>query len=173
MSQSTLGLVFLSHGTLECRDIDFTRKFYEQFMGFEVVQTSDISIWFRLGGAHTYACIQTARKDVMGLFGHNGVDVESDERVDECHRLVTRDAELWKLHKISKPRVQHGTYSFYFWDADDNCWEILSNPEGGYSWMFKRGDQAGRGHQAREFARPTLSDGTDAPSPIYPPRSRP
>jgi hypothetical protein len=26
--------------------------------------------------------------------------------VDEAHRLVVRDAEKWKLHKISKPAVR-------------------------------------------------------------------
>ena len=159
MAQSTLNIRFISHGTLECRELAFTRKFYEEFLGFEVVQTSDVSIWCRLGGQHTYACIETgSRKGVMGMFGHNGLDVESDERVDECHRLVVRDSEIWKLHKVSKPRLQHGAYSFYFWDADDNCWEILSNPPGGYSWMFERGDQTGRGHTSKEFQRPKLTN---------------
>jgi len=65
-----------------------------------------------------------------------------------------RDADIWKLHKISKPMVQHGTYSFYFWDADDNSWEILANPAGGYTWMFERGDQEGTGHMSRRFERP-------------------
>ena len=36
---------------------------------------------------------------------------------------------------------------------DDNCWEILSNPRGGYSWLFERGDQDGKGHQARDYDR--------------------
>jgi hypothetical protein len=56
--------------------------------------------------------------------------------------------------QFHKPAVQHGTYSFYFWDADDNAWEILANPEGGYSWMFERGDQEGLGHLSRRFDRP-------------------
>ena len=29
--------------------------------------------------------------------------------------------------------VQHGTHSFHFWDMDENCWAILSNPKGGCS----------------------------------------
>lgn len=161
MVEPTVKLKFLSHGTLECRDLAFTRKFYEEFLGFEVVQTSDVSIWLRLGGAHSYACIQTGRKDAMGMFGHNGIDVETDEQVDEVHRLVVRDAAIWKLHKITKPRLQHGAYSFYFWDADDNCWEILSNPPGGYTWMFERGDQTGRGHLNKDFERPTLTKGEE------------
>ena len=150
----TLNLKFLSHGTLECRDINFTRKFYEEFFGFETVLTSKISIWCRLGGQHVYVCVQTPEKGKMDFYGHNGIDVSSDAEVDEAYRLVLRDAEKWGLHEVTKPTVQHGSYSFYFWDRDDNCWEILSNPEGGYSWMFERGDQEGMGHLKKSFARP-------------------
>jgi hypothetical protein len=44
-----------------------------------------------------------------------------------------------------------GTYSFLFWDADENAWEILSNPKGGYTWIFEQGDLAGRGHFEKGF----------------------
>jgi catechol-2,3-dioxygenase len=154
--EPVLKLKFLSHGTLETRDIEFIRRFYEEFMGFEVVRPSKVSLWIRLGGQHIYAVVQVpeGKKGEMTFLNHNGVDVETDEQVDECHRIVVRDAEKWKLHKISKPMVQHGTYSFYFWDADGNSWEILSNPPGGYSWMFERGDQEGIGHMSRKFERP-------------------
>lgn len=152
----TLQLNFISHGTLESRNLDFTRRFYEEFLGFEVVRASKVSIWCRLGGQHVYVVVQVAegRKSSMPFLNHNGIDVASEEQVDECHRLVVRDAELWGLHKISKPMVQHGTYCFYFWDADDNAWEILANPAGGYSWMFERGDQEGVGHMSKAFERP-------------------
>jgi catechol 2,3-dioxygenase-like lactoylglutathione lyase family enzyme len=154
--ESTLKLKFISHGTLESKDLDFTRRFYEEFLGFEVVRPAKISLWCRLGGQHIYVvvAVQPGRKAEMPLLNHNGIDVETEEEVDECHRLVMRDAEKWKLHKISKPAVQHGTYSFFFWDADDNSWEILANPPGGYTWMFERGDQEGIGHMSRKFDRP-------------------
>ena len=154
--QSTLNLKFLSHGTLESKDLDFTRRFYEEFMGFEVIRPAKISLWIRLGGMNIYAVVQVAggRKSEMTFLNHNGVDVETEDDVDEAHRLVMRDAEKWKMRKISKPAVQHGTYSFYFWDCDDNAWEILANPPGGYSWMFERGDQEGIGHMSRKFDRP-------------------
>ena len=35
-TQPTLNLKFLSHGTLESKDLEFTRKFYEEFFGFVV-----------------------------------------------------------------------------------------------------------------------------------------
>lgn len=164
-SVPTLNLKFLSHGTLECRDIEFTRRFYEEFFGFETVRTSKISIWCRLGGQHVYVCVQTPDKAKMDFYGHNGIDVASDAEVDEAYRLVLRDAEKWGLHDMTKPTVQHGSYSFYFWDRDDNCWEILSNPAGGYSWMFERGDQEGMGHLKKSFARPGAAAAKDDGKP--------
>jgi catechol 2,3-dioxygenase-like lactoylglutathione lyase family enzyme len=153
-----LKLKFLSHGTLDSRDLDFSRKFYEEFLGLEVVQTSPISLMIRLGGDHVIAVVYSKKGlGEMNLLNHNGLDVTTKEEVDEAHRIVTEQAEKWKLTKISKPYLQHGTYSFYFWDADDNCWEILTNPEGGYRWIFEQGDQEGKGHLDRNFKRPGVN----------------
>jgi catechol 2,3-dioxygenase-like lactoylglutathione lyase family enzyme len=155
---SVLNLKFISHGTLETRDFDRARRFFEDFMGFEVVRASNMSLMIRLGGDHVYVVVPKDEKgQPMSVRNHNGVDVYSDAEVDAAHLAVVRDAAQWGLHKISKPTVQHGTYSFYFWDGDDNSWEILCNPQGGYKWMFERGDQQGKGSQDRNFARPTVN----------------
>jgi catechol-2,3-dioxygenase len=163
-AKSSLGLKFFSHATLESKDIQFTRRFFSEFLGFETVMASNVSMWARLGGNHIIVAVQSQGrpKDAMPFLNHNGLDVPTDADVDRCHQRVVREAETWKLTRITKPRVQHGTYCFYFWDADDNCWEILSNPEGGYSWMFERGDQSGAGHMARDFARPTATTGAES-----------
>src|SRR5216110_708128 len=152
-----LKLAFLSHGTLESRDLAFSRRFYEEFLGLEIVQTSPISLLIRLGGPNTIAVVYSKQAHEMNLLNHNGLDVSSREEVDEAHRIVCAHADKWRLKKITKPHLQHGTYSFFFWDADDNCWEILTNPEGGYSWLFEQGDQMGKGHLDRSFKRPGVS----------------
>ena len=156
--QPALKLNFLSHGTLESRDLEFTRKFYEEFLGFEVHRTSPISLIVRLGGPHVYAVVYSKRPAEMNLLNHNGLDVETQADVEEAHRVVVEQAEKWRLQKISKPVLQHGTYSFYFWDADGNAWEILTNPKGGYSWLFELGDLAGKGHMDRGFKRPGVNN---------------
>ncbi|MGH7100615.1 MAG: VOC family protein [Stellaceae bacterium] len=156
-SEPALKLNFLSHGTLESRDLPFSRRFYEEFLGLEVVQTSPISLLIRLGGPNTIAVVHSKQTREMNLLNHNGLDVRTREEVDAAHRIVCAEAERWHLKKISKPHLQHGTYSFFFWDGDDNCWEILTNPEGGYSWLFKEGDQPGKGHLDRNFKRPGVA----------------
>ena len=154
-AEPVLKLKFLSHGTLESKDLEKSRKFYEDFLGCEVVRTSNISMMVRLGGQHIYAVVENKKSDhEMPFLYHNGLDVSTEAEVDECHRICEAQAEQWGLTKISKPAVQHGTYSFYFWDGDGNAWEILCNPEGGYTWLFEKGEQEGRGHLSKKFERP-------------------
>ena len=59
---------------------------------------------------------------------------------------------LPKILRESK-KIFHGQ-TRDFWDMDDNCWEILTNPEGGYCWLFEHGDQRGKGHLDKKFKRP-------------------
>ena len=142
---------FISHGTLGSKGLEATRRFYEEFLGLEVVRTSPVSLMIRRGGQHVYAVVLTKNKERMPRCYHNGLDVESDAEVDAAWRLCTEQAAQWGLHEITKPSERHGTYSFLFWDADDNAWEVLSNPKGGYTWIFEQGDLAGRGHFAKDF----------------------
>src|SRR5438876_9876219 len=97
-----LNLNFLSHGTLESRDLAFSRRFYEEFLGLEVVQTSPISLLVRLGGPNTIAVVYSKNVGGMNLLNHNGLDVRNQEEVDEAHRIVCDQAEQWHLKKVAK-----------------------------------------------------------------------
>jgi len=145
---------FISHGTLGSRDLEASRKFYEEFLGLEVMRTSKISMMVRLGGDHVYAVVLSKEPSEMPRLNHNGIDVENDTDVDEAYQAVLAGAEEWGLYNASAPVEQHGTYSFHFWDADGNTWEILSNPRGGYTWIFDQGDLEGKGHWDRAFRKP-------------------
>jgi len=52
MARSVLKTKFISHGTLGSKDLEATRRFYEEFLGLEVVRTSPVSLMIRLGGNH-------------------------------------------------------------------------------------------------------------------------
>lgn len=144
---------FLSHGTLGSKDLAASRKFYEEFLGLEVAQTSKISMMIRLGGEHVYAVVLNKNKEEMPRINHNGIDVDSDTDVDNAYQAVLDGQETWGLYGISEPVEQHGTYSFHFWDRDGNTWEILSNPKGGYTWIFDKGDLEGKGHWDPELRK--------------------
>ncbi|ATB40177.1 glyoxalase/bleomycin resistance protein/dioxygenase [Cystobacter fuscus] len=140
--EPALKLNFYSHATLDCHDVELTRRFYQEFLGLEAVMMGDGALAARLGGDQIIVIVQNPnRKGSMHLFNHNGLDVGTEAEVDNAYAVVKRDAEKWGLKKITRPLFQHGTYSFYFWDMDDNAWEILANPKGGFAWVFERGEQ--------------------------------
>ena len=153
--EPALKLKFLSHGTLESKNLERAREFYTEFLGLEVIRTSPVSLLIRLGGENTIAVVeQKNRTEEMSMLNHNGLDVETQEEVEAAYQTCLEQAEKWGLYKIGKPFLQHGTFSFFFWDRDNNCWEILTNPKGGYSWLFEQGDLEGKGHLDRKFSRP-------------------
>ena len=127
---------FLSHGTVETRDLSRARKFYEEMFGFEVRQTSKISLMLRLNSTTTIACVQTRGPTKAGLFSHFGLDMETREQVDEAFETAKSLKDKYNIKKISAPVDQHGTYAFYIVDEDENWWEILTNPPNGYSYVF-------------------------------------
>ena len=133
-----LKIKFISHGTLESKDLQVTRRFYEEVLGLEVIQNTPMSMLVRRGGHHTYAVVQTGRDEDMPLLNHNGLDVDSEDSVREAHQLLQSVQTEYGIRKIMAPHELHGVYSFYFQDLDGNWWEILANPLGGYSQMFDK-----------------------------------
>jgi predicted lactoylglutathione lyase len=127
---------FISHATIEAADLNASKEFFQEFLGFEVIWMSPHALCLRLGGKNAIVCVRTANRAAMTLANHNGVDVATRTDVDEAYERCKAEAERWGLHKITPPKDQHGNYSFYFWDRDNNCWEILHNPPGGYSDLF-------------------------------------
>ncbi len=133
---SHLKPALLSHGTVESHDLHEARRFYEEFLGLEVTQTSAVSLMLRLNSTTTIACVKTKGETSAGIYSHFGLDMKSEEEVDEAYRVALEQQENYGIKKITKPVHQHGTYAMYIIDRDDNWWEILTNPEGGYSYVF-------------------------------------
>ena len=103
----------------ESRDLELSRKFYEECLGLQVVRTSNISLLIKLGGDNTIAVVQSPKKEKMPILNHNGLDVESKEEVNVAHELLAKHKDRWGVTQITKPALQHGTYSFFFCDIDD------------------------------------------------------
>ena len=132
----------LGHGTLECADIIKTRRFYEEVLGLEVIQTSPLSLMIRKGTNHTYAVVETGKADKeMPMLNHNGLDVGSPEEVDAAYELLQQVKDVYGIRKIQKPRRAHGDYAFFFCDLDGNWWEIVAVRPGGYAVDFVEDDR--------------------------------
>lgn len=137
-TQSPLGLTRFSHASVECRNLAFTRRFLEEVLGLETVPRDEKSLWAGVkGNDHRILVIEVEKKARMPFANHNGLDVSTKEEVDTAREIIERDAEKWGIKGIAPAKFNHGSYTFYFWDGDENAWEILSNPDHGYNSYFE------------------------------------
>ncbi|WP_232539989.1 VOC family protein [Azohydromonas aeria] len=115
----------LSHGTLECYSLAASRRFYEEFLGLEVVRHASPSMAVRLGMRFHIICVEVGDQlKPVHLLNHWGVDVATRAEVDEAYANALQHKEEYGIRQVTKPLDQHGVYSFYLVDLDHNWWEI-------------------------------------------------
>ena len=137
----------LSHGTIQCRSLEKSRPFYEDFLGLDVVQHTENGVLLRKGGYCVIVCIERGeRAQGISRLNHWGLDLESKEAVDRAFALAHELKDKYELQRISRITTHHGTYSFYFLDRDSNWWEFQYvgdgqfDGTGRYDRAFSRGD---------------------------------
>jgi len=163
-----LKLNFISHGTLEVGDLQASRRFYEEVMGFEVIQRTPVSLLLRLGGAHTYVVVETSDPRGTGLLNHNGVDVSTEDDVWVAYEGLVSVQGEYGIQRIDPPCRQHGVYSFFFADPDGNWWEILAHGPDGYAPEFDdpTADLTGRSDLSEDDLRTGSPVAKNSPGPV-------
>ena len=129
----------LSHGTLMCQDMAKSRKFYTEFLGLEVVRHAPPAMMFRLGTGMHVVAVQSKKLADMHVLHHWGVDVETMEEVDEAHANALKHQDEFGIKRVMNITNQHGVYSFYLQDLDQNWWEVQYAPNQ-HDAAFEAGD---------------------------------
>ena len=115
----------MSHGTLECYSLKASRKFYEEFLGFECVRHAIPAMAIRCGLKFHIVCVEVGSQlKPVNMLNHWGVDVASRAEVDRCHQAALDQQEKFGIRKVMPIADQHGVYSFYLVDLDHNWWEV-------------------------------------------------
>ena len=123
--KSVVTPMLLSHGTLMSRDLAKSRRFYEEFLGVEVVRHARPAMMLRLKSGMYVVCVCIGEK-VPGqhVLTHWGLNVATREEVDHAYAEALRLKDQYGIQKIQKVRERHGAYGFYLQDLDNNWWEI-------------------------------------------------
>lgn len=132
----------ISHGTLECRSLKSSRRFYEEVLGLECVVHSPSSLVIRLGLKFYIVAVEVG--DAMHaseILHHWGLDVASKDEVDQAYRNVLDVKDEYGITEIKEPVMRHGIYSFYMRDLDTNWWEIQYYPGFIHDDLFDFGDR--------------------------------
>lgn len=139
----------LSHGTITCRDMAVSRRFYEEFLGLDCVRIAKGGLLLRKGGYCGIVCLEVGdHVKPVDRQHHWGLDLDSIEAVDRALALAHEKQAHYGIQRISRIATHHGTYSFYFQDLDGNFWEFqyagggALTGNGQYDQLFARGDVA-------------------------------
>lgn len=137
----------LSHGTLMCGDMKKSRKFYEEFLGLEVVRHAPPAMMFRLATGMHVVCVECNPEKLanMHVLHHWGIDVATKEEVDDGYMKAVETKDMYGMKKVMKPVMQHGVYSFYLQDLDNNWWEVQHAPRQ-HEECFAKGDVVDMGN---------------------------
>jgi catechol 2,3-dioxygenase-like lactoylglutathione lyase family enzyme len=134
----------LSHGTLECRSLAASRRFYEEFLGLECVQHGPRSMLLRKGGYWSIVCVESGDKmRPVGIENHWGLELHSPDQVQQAHDLALKHRARYGIAEITEVRVTNGTQRFHLRDRDGNWWEFqYVAEENRYDRLFAAGDIA-------------------------------
>ena len=135
--------LLMSHGTLLCRNLTHTRKFYEEFLGLEVVRHAKPAMMVRLNSGMYIVCVCIGENvPNQHVLTHWGLNVATRAEVDAAHAAAVAAQETYGLRKIQSVRERHGAYGFYMQDLDYNWWEI-QHEERTINHFFNGGDKFG------------------------------
>ena len=133
---------YLSHGTLECYNLKASRKFYEEFLGFECVRHAKPAMAIRCGMRFHIVCLEVgALLRPATVDNHWGIDVSSASDVDRIWQAAHDMKEKYGIREVRDLVKQHGVYSFYLEDLDHNWWEFQYYDGTQNDDMFDFGDR--------------------------------
>ena len=120
--------------TLGVRDLETSRKFYTEALGWKQSSASSEAIIFIQAGGVVLALFpreELAKDALVPSEGHGfagftlAYNARSEAEVDE----LIRDLKAKGVKILKEPqKVSWGGYSSYFADPDGNCWEVAYNP---------------------------------------------
>lgn len=119
----------LTHGTLQCGDIEATHRFYEQVLGLEVVQLWPTSIYVKHPDTPWYIVNLPFRPENRTYHTRSQrfvLTVESESEVEETHRWFSDSRQELGITELEEIHGENGNTSFLFSDLNQNWWEVTS-----------------------------------------------
>lgn len=115
----------LARATMVSADLKESRRFYEEFFGFQCVEPAPGKLVLR-AGENWFLEVEEhpVVEHPQGVFNHWGFDVASNDDVLHAHEMAVAHKDEYGIRRVQSPKNQHGSYSFYLQDRDSNWWEF-------------------------------------------------
>ena len=124
----------LSHGTMECYDLDRSRQFYREVLGLDVVAPSPSAKphYVKHPATPWYIVslqVPAGEKKILGPNQRFTLSLESARAVQDAHRWLSESGKEAGITGLTEISDKNAAVSFMLSDPDSNWWEIASSPQ--------------------------------------------
>ena len=116
----------ISYVMLECRRLEATMRFYQEFLGIDAERRGPHHFVSRGNGGVNVIVVEVGDQLVQQtVMNHHGITLWTEQAmIDKLHAAAEGEKARFGMGRIMGATHQHGSYSFYMEDADTNWWEI-------------------------------------------------
>ncbi len=117
-----------THGTLQCDDLERSRRFYVEVLGLEIAAGFNTAQYIKHPATPWYLVVlQRSPRQYLAPVNRFTLQVGSAAEVEQAHREFVSHKNSLGLNEISDIDRADGTVNFIFSDPDKNWWELTAN----------------------------------------------
>jgi catechol 2,3-dioxygenase-like lactoylglutathione lyase family enzyme len=114
-----------THGTLQCDDIERSRRFYTEVLGLEIAAGFNAAQYIKHPAAPWYIVVlKRSPRQYLAPVNRFTLKVNSPVEVEAAHREFTANGNSVGVTEFGKLETSNGTTRFIFSDVDKNWWEL-------------------------------------------------
>lgn len=132
----------ISMVSLGVADLEASKKFYEQGLGFPRIDSPPSVAFFNLNGTWLGLCQRDALAADIGVpsegSGYAAINLAHNVTSEaEVHQVMDRATKAGATVVKAPTRAHWGGYHGYFSDPDGHLWEVAHNP---FGWVGPEDD---------------------------------
>jgi catechol 2,3-dioxygenase-like lactoylglutathione lyase family enzyme len=119
-----------THGTLQCDDVEKSRRFYVEVLGLEIAAGFNTAQYIKHPSTPWYIVVlQRSPRQYLAPVNRFTLQMAAAAQVEEAHREFAAHGKEIGIADLGKLDSAHGKANFIFSDLDKNWWELTSGAE--------------------------------------------
>ena len=117
-----------THGTLQCDDIERSRRFYVEVLGLEIAAGFNTAQYIKHPATPWYLVVlQRSPRQYLAPVNRFTLQLASAAEVEQAHREFVSNKKSLGINDIADIDRADGKVNFIFSDPDKNWWELTAN----------------------------------------------
>jgi catechol 2,3-dioxygenase-like lactoylglutathione lyase family enzyme len=116
-----------THGTLQCDDIERSRRFYTEVLGLEIAAGFNNAQYIKHAASPWYIVVlKRSPRQYLAPVNRFTLELGSPAEVEQAHREFAMNREAIGITDLGGLESANGATCFIFSDVDKNWWEVTA-----------------------------------------------